>query len=416
MTSRKFDMARLPNYTLGMKLPPFVVCTLFVLLLAKIAGAEDSPTGDAEQVLQPEVSQELVTPEQIAFFETEIRPLLANRCFECHSSSSAALKAGLRLDSREAVLEGGDSGPAVVPGEPEESLLIESIRYQANEMPPDEKLSDAEIASLVRWVEMGSPWPDESGPVASTEEGYDWEAVGRHWAWQPIEHVEPPVAHDEERIRNPIDQFVAAQLREAGLPQPGPAPASVFVRRVFIDLIGIPPTPDELDYWTSRLGTDAGSDLDDAAVGTLIDNLLDRPQYGQRWGRHWLDVARYSDTGGWTQDNQPHPMAWRYRDWVVEAFNTDMPYNEFVRCQLAGDLVDRNASVGTGFLSLGPTYTSDGGDPESIAQAKGETLDDRVDTFSLRLFGTDRRLRPLSRSQVRSHSDTGLLFHRRRLQ
>lgn len=347
--------------------------SLFVVLLAAVACADESVTDDSKQ---------------IEFFETKIRPLLVNRCYECHSGISQSLRAGLRLDSKAAILKGGDSGPAIVPGKPKESLLIESIRYESNEMPPNEKLSDTQIADLTRWVELGAPWPKAAAiPMQSKGTGYDWEAAREHWAWQPIRKVEPPAAKSDERIRNPIDQFVAAGLRDAGLKQPGSATAPVFVRRVFFDLIGMPPTPGELKDWVGRLGAGAGSEWNDAAVSQLIDTLLNRPQYGERWGRHWLDVARYSDTGGWTQDNRPHPKAWHYRDWVVAAFNTDMPYDKFVRRQIVGDKIDRQAAIGTGFFALGPTYASDGGDPESIAQAKSETLDDRVDTFARAFLG-----------------------------
>jgi hypothetical protein len=340
-----------------------------LIILAAVACADESVADDAEH---------------IQFFETEIRPLLVNRCYECHSGISQTLKAGLRLDSKAAILKGGDSGPVLVPGKPKESLLIESIRYESNEMPPNEKLNDRQIAALTKWVKLGAPWPKEAA-MQSKETGYDWEGMRKHWAWRPIRKVEPPAAGNDERIKNPIDQFVTAGLRDAGLKQPESATATVFVRRVFFDLIGMPPAPGELKDWAGRVV--AGNEWNDSAVSQLIDTLLDRRQYGERWGRHWLDVARYSDIGGWTQDNKPHPMAWRYRDWVVAAFNTDMPYDKFVRQQIVGDKIDRQAAIGTGFFALGPTYSSDGGDPESIAQAKSETLDDRVDTFSRAFLG-----------------------------
>jgi len=350
-----------------------VLSSLFVILLATVACGDESVAAHAKQ---------------IEFFETKIRPLLVNRCYECHSGISRSLQAGLRLDSIAAILKGGDSGPAIVPGKPEESLLIESIRYESNEMPPYGKLNDKEIAALTKWVELGAPWSNKvATPIQSKETVYDWEIAREHWAWQPLRKVEPPAAQNHERTRNPIDQFVAAGLRGTGLKQPGTATAPVFVRRVFFDLVGMPPTPDELKDWVGRLGEGAGSELNDSAVSQLVNTLLGRPQYGERWGRHWLDVARYSDTGGWTQDNRSRPMAWHYRDWVIKAFNTDMPYNEFVRRQIVGDEIDRESAIATGFFALGPTYASDGGDPESIAQAKSETLDDRVDTFSRAFLG-----------------------------
>ena len=321
----------------------------------------------------------------VEFFENKIRPLLVNQCYECHSGDAKSLKAGLRLDSKSAILKGGDSGPAIVPGKPDDSLLIESVRYESNEMPPNGKLSDAQIAAITKWVELGAPWPQEA-PVTTTpgDKGYDWEKAAEHWAFKPVRKAVPPVA-DDNLHQHPIDQFVTARLQDNGLTQTAPAPAAVFVRRAFFDLIGLPPTPEELELWVARLHGETR--LNDAAVTQLIDSLLQRPQYGERWGRHWLDVARYSDVGGWTQDNRPHPSAWRYRDWVVDAFNADMPYDEFVRCQIVGDKIDKSSAIGTGFFALGPTYASDGGDPDSIAQAKGETLDDRVDTFSRAFLG-----------------------------
>lgn len=343
---------------------------LSIVLLAGMACA-DSPVADDST--------------HVEFFETMIRPLLVKRCYECHSVDSKPLKAGLRLDSKSAMLKGGDSGPAIVPGKPDDSLLIESVRYESNEMPPNEKLGDAQIAALTKWVELGAPWPQEISPfVNSAEKGYDWDKAAEHWAFQPVRKVMPPAADDNPN-QHPIDLFITARLQEKGLIQNAPAQAIVFVRRAFFDLIGLPPTPDELQHWVQRLRAD--KHLNDAAVAQLIDSLLQRPQYGERWGRHWLDVARYSDIGGWTQDNKPHPSSWQYRDWVVDAFNADMPYDDFVRCQIVGDKIDRQSAAGTGFFALGPTYASDGGDPESIAQAKGETLDDRVDTFSRAFLG-----------------------------
>jgi len=223
--------------------------------------------------------------------------------------------------------------------------------------------------------------------VADASPGDDRDQARGHWAWQPLGRVEPPKIENGARTHNPIDQFVAAALEDAGLEQPGRATAPVFVRRVFLDLIGLPPTLDELRTWVARLDGAGGGELNGAAVAELIDTLLQRPQYGERWARHWLDVARYSDTGGWTHDDRPLPQAWRYRDWVVRSFNTDRPYDEFVRSQIAGDKIDREAAIGTGFFALGPVYASDGGNAESIAQVLGETLDDRVDTFSRAFLG-----------------------------
>ncbi|MGY8771323.1 MAG: DUF1553 domain-containing protein [Pirellulales bacterium] len=328
------------------------------------------------------------TSDQVTFFETKIRPLLAQHCYECHSAKSKTVQGGLRLDSQALTVKGGESGPAITPGNAHESLLVESINWESYEMPPKGKLSEKQIADISHWVSLGAPWPKEAA-VSSTasEEGYDWDEVIKHWAWQPIKKELPPEIKSGARINNVIDQFIVAGLQKTGLRQTSVARPEIFVRRVFIDLLGLPPTSAELEEWVQRLATKNKNDLNDSEVSQLIDSLLQRPQYGERWGRHWLDVARYSELGGWTQDNKPHPMAWQYRDWVVNAFNQDMPFNDFVRNQIAGDQFGKQSSIGTGFLALGPTYSSDGGDPESIAQAKSETLDDRVDTFSRAFLG-----------------------------
>jgi hypothetical protein len=324
--------------------------------------------------------------QQLEFFESKVRPILVNHCYECHSKSSTKLAAGLRLDSRAAIIRGGDSGSVIVVGKPNESLLIHSVRYESNEMPPNQKLDAAAIAALEKWIEWGAPWPSEgTHDSIAPESGYDWSKLQKHWAWQPVKSPMPPTLRHPALIKNQIDQFIVSRLAENALPQPPLADTATLVRRSFIDLIGIPPSPTELARWLTAIDHTPGKR--DMQFSQMIDELLERPQYGERWGRHWLDVARYSDTGGWSQDNRSHPFAWRYRDWVVAAFNADMPYDQFVTSQIAGDQSDTESAIGTGFFALGPSYSSDGGDPESIAQAKSETLDDRVDTFSRAFLG-----------------------------
>ena len=373
--------------------------------------------------------------EQIEFFESNVRPLFVEHCYECHSGDSKTIKAGLRLDGPEWLSKGGDSGPVVVPGNPNESLLIESVRWESYEMPPKRKLSDSQIAALVKWVEMGAAWPSAGKQPIVTytkKDLYDWEKFrNEHWSYQPVVKPLLPNVSNQSIIQNETDHFISARLGEAGLNAVQPADSATLIRRMYFDLIGLPPTPEVMDRWIARLNP-TGSDktgLRQDAVAELIDHLLDSPHYGERWGRHWLDVARYSDGYGGFLDNTGLPHAWRYRDWVVEAFNRDLPFDEFVRLQIAGDVVEHAASVqgkvnsqgavaglptepqiqagsgdsrrasnshaasvhydaiATGFFALGPTYRSDGGDPDSVAQAKGETLDDRVDTFSRAFLG-----------------------------
>ncbi len=323
------------------------------------------------------------TPNQIEFFETKIRPLLSERCFSCHSAKAEKLKAGLYMDSRDALLKGGESGAAIVIGKPTESLLIDAVRYQSYEMPPDGKLRDDEIASLVKWVEMGAPWPTEqsTSQPASTATSYDWDELkAGHWAWQPVLRPGVPVSKAAPTwSQNSIDDFVFRRLIDAGLQPSPPASPALLLRRLHLDLTGLPPTPEQIQKFESSFAVDG-----QATVAVVIDQLLESPLYGERWGRHWLDVARYSDGFGGFLDSSGSPNAWRYRDWVVDAFSSDMPYDEFVRQQIAGDLLSdsHDSAIATGFFALGPTYRSDGGDPEAVAQAKSETLDDRLDTLS----------------------------------
>ena len=323
--------------------------------------------------------------EQIEFFETHVRPLLVAQCYDCHSTDAPELKAALYVDSREGMLKGGDSGPAVVVGKPAESLLIDAVKYKSLEMPPKRKLSKPQIAALEKWVEMGAPWPQvtSSPGVQHKSPEIDWVQARRsHWAWQPVKRPSVPDGEPNQST-HPIDRWIAARRAKAGLQAAPPAEPHILVRRMYVDLIGVPPTPEQVRAFCQAMNEDR-----DQAVVELVETLLDSPMYGERWGRHWLDVARYSDGFGGFLDNQALPEAWRYRDWVVQALNDDMPIDEFIQLQIAGDLTDDyRKAVATGFFALGPTYRSDGGDPDSVAQAKGETLDDRMDTLTRGLLG-----------------------------
>ncbi len=323
------------------------------------------------------------SPEQFDFFESQVRPLLVTHCYECHSSQSKSLMGGLHLDNRQAALDGGESGPAVVPGKPEESLIVEAVRFESFEMPPQGKLPEQDVETLVKWVSMGAPWPEAapSEPVEHWHKNYDWQQLrASHWAWQPVQKPLPPPVQDAEWPQSPIDYFVLARLEAAGLKPAPPADKQTLVRRVYFDLLGLPPSPEEVAAFVS--------DDRPEAFAELIDRLLESPHYGEKWGRHWLDVARYSDGYGGFSDSEPLPHAWRYRDWVVEALNRDLPYDEFLRQQIAGDLLGvPRGGVATGLFAIGPTYQSDGGNAESIAAARAQTLDDRVDTLTRGLLG-----------------------------
>ena len=328
--------------------------------------------------------------EGMEFFETRVRPLLAKRCFGCHSrqaEEAGKLKAGLKLDDLAGMLKGGDTGPVLVPGDPEASAIIEAVRYKNDDlsMPPKGKLPDGEIAILTQWVARGAPWPgvdpETLAVTPESAESYDWEKFRReHWAFRPVVKSRPPPVEDEDWVRGEIDRFVLARLEGQGVRPNAPAGKRLLIRRAYLDLIGVPPAPGVVEAFLSS--------GDPGAFAKVVDELLESQHYGERWARHWLDVARYSDGLGGFLDNGPLPKAWHYRDWVVRALNADLPYDEFVRRQIAGDVLESDPDpLGTGFFVVGPTYRSDGGDPEAVAQAEAETLSDRVDTFSRAFLG-----------------------------
>jgi hypothetical protein len=321
-----------------------------------------------------------IPPGQIEFFESKIRPVLAGTCQKCHGS--ATHKGGLRLDSREAALKGGDSGAAVVPGNPDASPMIEAINYRGLEMPPTGKLRPREIEALVQWVKMGAPWPQEKkedakaagqsrGDFTITEEDR------RYWAFQPIGHPRPPLVRTRGWAANPIDPFILARLEAKGLsPNPAAEPR-VLIRRMFFDVIGLPPTPDEVDAFVANPS--------DEAYSRLIDELLSRKEYGERWGRHWLDVTRFAQTNGYERDAEK-PESWRYRDYVVNAFNADKPYDRFIIEQLAGDELDEPTAesiVATGFYRLG--IWDD--EPDNQAAAAWDEVDEMVRTTGAAFLG-----------------------------
>ena len=328
------------------------------------------------------------TPDQVNFFESKVRPLLAENCFRCHGGDSKKKpKADLTLTTLQGMLQGGESGPALVPGNLDKSRIIEAIRYRNENMamPPKKPLKPAQVKVIEDWVSMGSPWPGFEGEIVlqATEEDepYDWDKFRKgHWSFQPVAKEDPPQVKQADWPRDDLDRFVLARLEAAGLKPNPPAKKRVLIRRATLDLTGLPPTPAEVSAFLE----DASED----AFAKVVDRLLDSERYGERWARHWLDVARYSDGLGGFGDGQDLPNAWRYRDWVVKALNDDLPYDQFVRNQIAGDLVEpEQDALGTGFFAVGPTYKGDGGDPEATNVAKAETLSDRVDTLSRAFLG-----------------------------
>jgi mono/diheme cytochrome c family protein len=294
-----------------------------------------------------------------AFFEQDVRPLLAKNCYSCHGEKKQ--KGGLRLDSLEMVLKGGESGPAVVPGKPADSLLVEAVNFEGPEMPPTGKLAPQQIAVLTRWVSLGAPWPgrDRSAHAAALSPRPPLAKISAgdraFWSFQPVRRVvaagasRAPVGARARWPQNAIDEFILKALLEHGLTPAAEADKVTLIRRVTYDLTGLPPTPDEVDAFLT--------DDSAGAYERIVDRLLASPRYGERWGRHWLDLVRYAESDGYRQDAfRPH--AWRYRDYVVSAFNTDKPYDRFLTEQLAGDELDPDdpeLRVATGYLRMG-TY------------------------------------------------------------
>lgn len=285
------------------------------------------------------------------FFELKVRPVLANNCYACHTDAKSG---GLQLDTREHVLKGGNSGPAIVPGNPDGSLLIQAIRHTHPriEMPPGGKLADEDIANIAAWVKAGAPWP--AGPANDKAPAYVITQAQRDfWSFRPVVEPNPPAVKNAKWAHNQIDRFVLAKLEAKGL-QPAPAAdRRTLIRRAYLDLTGLPPTPEEADAFIRDKSADA--------FAKVVDRLLASPRYGERWGRYWLDVARYSDDKLNSTQDDPYPNAFRYRDWVIAAFNNDMPYNTFVKAQIAGDqLPDKEKyEAGLGFYALSPEFQDD---------------------------------------------------------
>ncbi|WP_437187732.1 DUF1549 domain-containing protein [Planctomicrobium sp. SH668] len=301
---------------------------LVILALSSIAAASDLP------------------PEKFRHFENVIRPLLAEHCFQCHGPD--AQKGGLRLDSRGHMLLGGDSGASIVPDHAEESLIVEAIRFESFEMPPSGKLTQDKIDVIVAWINDGAYWPGDDGKVAVRKNREQFSEDDRKWwAIQPLAAPQIPTDADESWCRNEIDSFISQKQQQNNLTPAPEADRRTLIRRVYQDLIGLPPSADEIRTFVADEAPDA--------YERLIDHLLARPEYGERWGRHWLDLVRYSDSDGYRADGF-RPQAWRYRDYVVSSFNSDKPYDQFIQEQIAGDEMfpgNPDALTATGYLRQG---------------------------------------------------------------
>lgn len=350
----------------------FVASWCFVLAVVSVSWSQDD--------------KKSFTVDQLEFFEKQVRPLLVKHCYQCHSTQSKRIEAELLLDSRKGHLAGGDSGAAIVPGDADASLLIEAVRYDGYEMPPKGKLPDKDIEVLVRWVNMGAPWPKEAAPTAaSKKEKFNLEKrKSEFWVWQPVIHAAAPQVKDASWPRSDLDRFILAKLEKAGLSPAKDANRTAVLRRLYLDLIGIPPTPSEVNAFLI--------DRDPHAIENVVDRLLQSPHFGERWGRHWLDLVRYAESRGHEFDNDT-PNAFQYRDYIIRALNEDVPYDQLVREHIAGDLLQQprlhptqkfNESVlGTGFWFLGEWVHS----PVDIRKDESDRFDNMLDVMSKTFLG-----------------------------
>ncbi len=320
------------------------------------------------------------TDDQIEFFESKVRPVLSEHCYSCHSSQVETPFAGLRLDSREAILKGGDSGPAISDGSPETSRLVKLLRGEPVLMPPTGRLSDEKIGALVEWIRMGAPWPSEQAGEDSLSPAFDLDARRKaHWAWQPVRATKPPEVKNRDWPSNPIDNFILATLEENGLEPAPPASRQNLIRRLSFNLTGLPPTPEQSEAFASDESADA--------YARLVKRLLDSERFGERWARHWMDLVRYADSHG-SEGDPAIPQSWQYRDYLIRSLNADTPYDQLIREHLAGDLLKHpridsakgiNESIlGTGHLRLGEL----GYQPVDPWEERVKWADNQIDVLS----------------------------------
>ncbi|MGB7347579.1 MAG: PSD1 and planctomycete cytochrome C domain-containing protein [Pirellulaceae bacterium] len=328
-----------------------------------------------------------LTAEQSKFFETKIRPVLVKECYGCHSSKAGNARGGLQLDNQRLTHLGGDSGAAIVPGDLEQSLLFNAITHQDFVMPPKRKLSDAVIDDFRQWIMMGAPDPrvTEVAEIRSSISDEDIaNAKKNFWAYQEPVLPEVPTVTDAEWSRTEIDRFVLRRLEDAHVAPNADAESYKVLRRLCFDLVGLPPTPEQIDFFQEKWSADP-----DAAIAQVVDRLLEKPQFGERWGRHWLDVARYAESTG-REVNMTYPHAWRYRDYVIDSFNDDKPFNRFVQEQIAGDLLPveddeqwQENLIATGFLAMGTKNVNE----NNGRQFQADLIDEQIDTTTRVFLG-----------------------------
>jgi len=323
------------------------------------------------------------TAEEIAFFEKNVRPVLVKECYSCHSATAAKIKGGLSLDTRSGLRQGGDTGASIIPGNPKASLLIKAIKQQNDDtakMPPKKKLPDDVIADFEKWVAMGAPDPrGNSAKVVKNE--IDIQKGRQFWAFQPVKSTTTPTVKNPAWPRSDIDRFLLAEMEAKGLKPAADADPRTLLRRLYFDLIGLPPTPEQVEAFVKEYQA-----RPNGAVEKIVDELESSPQFGERWGRHWLDAARYAESSG-RSANFSYPQAWRYRDYVIAAFNADKPFDQFIREQLAGDLLPAKDEkqkaeflIATGFLAIGPKTHNE----RNPRQFQMDVADEQIDaTFEV---------------------------------
>ncbi|MCA9067440.1 MAG: DUF1549 domain-containing protein, partial [Planctomycetaceae bacterium] len=320
------------------------------------------------------------TKEQLDFFEKKIRPVLVKHCYECHSADSKEVKGGLLLDTRDGLRRGGESGGhGVVPGEPEESVLLEALRFESFEMPPEKQLPENVIADFEKWIKMGAPDPREGKSLVQKK--IDFEAAKGYWAYQPLNKPVPPKTNSANWATTDIDKFLLAKMEAAGIAPVQDADPATLIRRVYFDLVGLPPTPQQVEEYTANPTP--------KHLGEIMDRLLESPQFGERWGRHWLDVVRFGESTG-MERNYTYPHAWRYRDYVIKSFNEDKPFNQFITEQIAGDSLPAKTPeerqeqlTATGFLAIGPKSLNE----RNREQFAMDVVDDQIDVTSRAFLG-----------------------------
>ena len=333
------------------------------------------------------VGVRLDAAEDTEFFETRIRPVLVKHCYECHSSASAEVKGGLQLDFRDGIRKGGDSGAAVVPGKPTKSLILQALRHESFEMPPDRKLPDRVIADFERWILKGANDPRDKPPTKKEVARAAWQAKlderSSWWSLQSLKPVAAPNREDNERGKGPVDRFILAKLGEHGLAPAKAANAETLLRRLSFVLTGLPPKPAQVEAFP-----EAFVENSDAALKTLVDELLETPQFGERFARHWMDVVRYTDTYGYEWDN-PAKGSHEYRDYLIRAFNDDIGFDQLIREQVAGDLLPEqriNSKAGVNESMIGPMFYHMGehrhGNSLNFNGIHQEMVNNKIDAFS----------------------------------